>query len=158
LQSSSSSSSSQEQEKREKKKKKTREKKMTKERMLTVTHQWTGIMGFSIDTLPWVGPLPSPPSPPHHQDSKAPSTIYTLAGYTGHGMPNAWLCGKSIVTIMLEEDDTVEKGVEKAVREDGLPEAYVFSKERMERAARLKSVEVQDREEEGGFRAEVVAR
>jgi glycine/D-amino acid oxidase-like deaminating enzyme len=110
------------------------------EQELTATHQWTGIMGFSRDNLPWVGEVPG---------SKG---VFVLAGYTGHGMPNAWLCGKSVATMVLEDD--VGVAVEK-VPEQGLPRAYLVNEERIERARKLETVEAQD--EDHAFRAEVVA-
>jgi glycine/D-amino acid oxidase-like deaminating enzyme len=110
------------------------------EQELTATHQWTGIMGFSRDNLPWVGEVPG---------SKG---VFVLAGYTGHGMPNAWLCGKSVATMVLGDD--VGVAVEK-VSEQGLPRAYLVNEERIERARKLETVEAQD--EDHAFRAEVVA-
>lgn len=38
---------------------------------LTATHQWTGIMGYSRDNHPWVGPIPEQPG------------IWLAGGYTG---------------------------------------------------------------------------
>ncbi|KAI4845277.1 FAD dependent oxidoreductase [Aureobasidium sp. EXF-8845] len=110
------------------------------EQELTATHQWTGIMGFSRDNLPWVGQVPG---------SKG---VFVLAGYTGHGMPNAWLCGKSVATMVLGGD--VDVAVDKAV-EQGLPRAYLLNDERIEKARKLDTVEAQD--EDHAFRAEVVA-
>jgi hypothetical protein len=110
------------------------------EQELTATHQWTGIMGFSRDNLPWVGEVPGS------------AGLFVLAGYTGHGMPNAWLCGKSVATMVLEDDVSV--AVEKVV-EEGLPRAYLLNEERIEKARKLDTVEAQD--EDHAFRAEVVA-
>lgn len=110
------------------------------EQELTATHEWTGIMGFSRDNLPWVGEVPESPG------------LFVLAGYTGHGMPNAWLCGKSVATMVLGED--VGVAVEKAV-EQGLPRAYLLNEERIEKARKLDTVEAQD--EDHAFRTEVVA-
>lgn len=107
---------------------------------LQATHQWTGIMGFSRDNLPWVGEVPSSPR------------LFVLAGYTGHGMPNAWLCGKSVAAMVLAEN--VDAAVEKCVQQ-GLPRAYLMTDERMKKARELDTVEVQD--EGHAFRAEVVA-
>jgi len=110
------------------------------ERELKATHQWTGIMGFSRDNLPWVGEVPGS------------AGLFVLAGYTGHGMPNAWLCGKSVAAMVLEKnvDATVEKCVEQ-----GLPRAYLMTEERIKKARELDTVEVQD--EGHAFRAEIVA-
>ncbi|KAG9588060.1 FAD dependent oxidoreductase, partial [Aureobasidium melanogenum] len=107
---------------------------------LQATHEWTGIMGFSRDSLPWVGEVP---------DHKG---IFVAAGYTGHGMPNAWLCGKSVATMVLGDDTDV--AVEKAV-EEGLPKAYLLNEERIGRARKTDTVEVQD--EDHMFKAEVIA-
>ncbi|KEQ78034.1 FAD dependent oxidoreductase, partial [Aureobasidium namibiae CBS 147.97] len=96
---------------------------------LQATHQWTGIMGFSRDNLPWVGEIPGS------------SGIFVLAGYTGHGMPNAWLCGKSVAAMVLASD--VDAAVEKCV-EQGLPRAYLMTEERMKKSRELDTVEVQD--------------
>ncbi|CAD0081706.1 unnamed protein product, partial [Aureobasidium vineae] len=110
------------------------------EKELKATHEWTGIMGFSRDNLPWVGEVPD------HEG------VFVLAGYTGHGMPNAWLCGKSVATMVLGDD--VDVAIEKAV-EEGLPRAYLMNQERVERARKLETVEAQD--EDHMFKAEVVA-
>jgi len=110
------------------------------EEELKATHEWTGIMGFSRDNLPWVGEVPG------HEG------VFVAAGYTGHGMPNAWLCGKSVATMVLGDDTNM--AVEKAV-EEGLPRAYLLNEERINKARKLDTVEVQD--EDHMFKAEVVA-
>mgnify|MGYP002477136255 FL=1 len=107
---------------------------------LEATHEWTGIMGFSRDNLPWVGPVPEKEG------------VFVVAGYTGHGMPNAWLCGKSLATMVSGED--IGTAIEKAV-EGGLPTAYLLNKDRIEKARKLDTVEVQD--EDHMFKAEVMA-
>jgi gamma-glutamylputrescine oxidase len=55
-----------------------------------VTHRWAGIMGFSRDGLPMVGPVPG--------------TAGALAGvgFTGHGFGFAFLAGKALATQVLE--------------------------------------------------------
>ncbi|CAK4033779.1 fad dependent oxidoreductase like [Lecanosticta acicola] len=93
-------------------------------REMRATHEWTGIMGFSRDDVPWVGPVPG-------QEG-----VYTAAGFTGHGMPNTWLCGKAVALMV---GRSLEGGEEAAVmdevrKETGLPESYLSSKERMEKA------------------------
>lgn len=110
------------------------------EKGFKATHEWTGIMGFSRDNLPWVGAAPET------------RNLFVLAGYTGHGMPNAWLCGRAVATMVREDD--VNVGIKKAVG-DGLPRAYLFNEERVQRVRKLDTVEVQD--EDHAFRAEVVA-
>ncbi|KAI8916781.1 FAD dependent oxidoreductase [Powellomyces hirtus] len=44
--------------------------------------EWAGIMGFSADRLPFVGPV--------GEDRPG---VFVCAGYTGHGMPRAFLSG-----------------------------------------------------------------
>lgn len=114
---------------------------------LQATHQWSGIWGTSRDRHPWVGAVP---------DREG---IWLAGGYSGHGMPNASLCGKAVVEMVLGSEsgapaDCVE---ERLIRRGELPAAYVITKERMERAQEMESVEVQDRiwmegkeEDEGG--------
>lgn len=62
-----------------------------------IEQEWTGIMGFTIDHLPLVGPLPG--------DEKQ----FLLCGYNGNGMPNIFLCGKAIAR-MIAKDDPYEEG------------------------------------------------
>ncbi|TKA74359.1 hypothetical protein B0A55_05509 [Friedmanniomyces simplex] len=110
------------------------------------THEWSGIMGFSRDERPWVGPVPA------NADADAQSTpgpgLYVSAGYTGHGMPNTWLCGKAVAlmvrkTLAFPQDP--EWAVEMAAGEVGLPACYRLTGERMARALRAeRSVEEKD--------------
>ncbi|KAK6005055.1 hypothetical protein QM012_007834 [Aureobasidium pullulans] len=113
---------------------------MEGENELQATHEWTGIMGFSRDSLPWVGEVPNYRG------------VFVAAGYTGHGMPNAWLCGKSVATMVLGNDTSM--AVEKAVKE-GLPRAYLLTEERIGRVRKLDTVEMQDADHM--FKAEVIA-
>jgi len=56
-----------------------------------VTHRWSGIMGFSQDGLPIVGPAPGSPQ------------VLVAAGYTGHGFGFAWRCGELAADAILGE-------------------------------------------------------
>jgi len=47
-----------------------------------VTHRWAGIMGFTADELPLVGPVPGQPG------------VYICGGYSGHGMGFAFQCAR----------------------------------------------------------------
>lgn len=99
--------------------------------------QWTGVMGFSRDEVPWVGPVPG-------QEG-----IFVAAGYTGHGMPNTWLSGKAVAE-MVEASlggGDLEAVVEAAREATGLPRAYQVSVERIERAMKGESVEAKDHAE-----------
>lgn len=102
---------------------------------MEATHIWTGIMGFSRDEHPWVGQVPDVPD------------TYIAAGFTGHGMPNTWLSGKAVALMVQKALEGGKKGedVIKEVREEtGLPECYVCTKERMERAMEMEDVEERD--------------
>ena len=48
---------------------------------LQIERAWSGIIGWSCDGMPWVGPLPDRP---HH---------IVCAGFCGHGMSRAYLAG-----------------------------------------------------------------
>lgn len=99
--------------------------------------QWTGIMGFSRDEVPWVGPVPGKEG------------LFVAAGFTGHGMPNTWLSGKAVASMVdatLSGSDEVA-AVEAAKKETGLPSAYQVSAERIERAMAGESVEKKDHAE-----------
>jgi len=56
-----------------------------------ITHRWSGIMGFSQDGLPIVGPAPGSPQ------------VLVAAGYTGHGFGFAWRCGELAADAILGE-------------------------------------------------------
>lgn len=53
-----------------------------------VEMEWIGIMGFTPDHQPLIGPLTKQPGQ------------YILAGYSGHGMPVAFLAGKHIAQMI----------------------------------------------------------
>jgi len=96
---------------------------------LDASHQWTGIMGYSRDGIPWVGPVPSRPG------------VFIAAGYTGNGMPNAFLCGHAVAAMVtsdlqgLDQEAVVLAAVENS--EIGLPRAYLVSRQRIEEAWKL---------------------
>lgn len=75
---------------------------------------WTGIMGFTSDSLPLVGLLPG------EATSRSGQREWIAAGFNGYGMANAWLCGKHIAEQVLGK------------KEDGLlPRSYLISTERL---------------------------
>jgi glycine/D-amino acid oxidase-like deaminating enzyme len=59
-------------------------------RGLKITHRWAGIMGFSGDELPNVGPVPGAPG------------VYAAAGYHGHGLGYAVISAKAVTELMLD--------------------------------------------------------
>lgn len=104
---------------------------------MQAVRQWTGIMGFSRDEAPWVGPVPGKEG------------VFVAAGYTGHGMPNTWLSGKAVASMVgtsLGGEDA-DTAVEAARITTGLPRAYQVSAERIEKAMARGSVEELDEAE-----------
>lgn len=62
-----------------------------------VRMRWAGIMGFSRDGLPLLGPLPDR------------TRTHVLAGFTGHGLGMALACGKLVARRMLDRVDAHER-------------------------------------------------
>ena len=60
-----------------------------------VTHRWAGIMGFSPDGLPLVGPVAGMPN------------VYVCGGYTGHGMGFAVNAARVLVASILDGGDAI---------------------------------------------------
>lgn len=118
--------------------------------MLEATHQWSGIMAFSRDDLPWVGPVPERLT----ESGKVAHGRFLAAGYTGHGMPNAWLSGKAVASMVEETLSTTDDDVDIAQREDaavltaietiGLPKAYLITQARIKAALALDDVGSRD--------------
>ena len=78
-----------------------------------VSKIWTGVMGYSFDSLPHLGEIPGKPGQ------------YILAGFNGHGMPVIWLAAKGIA-------EMVANG--KTYEETGLPRIAKTTAERIEKA------------------------
>ena len=57
-------------------------------RALKVTHRWAGIMGFSCDELPSIGPVPGSVN------------VYAAAGYHGHGLGFAVSAARAVAEMM----------------------------------------------------------
>lgn len=60
-----------------------------------VTHRWAGIMDFSIDGFPFVGPVPGE------------SGLLTAVGFTGHGFGYAQMAADWLATRILDGSDEV---------------------------------------------------
>jgi glycine/D-amino acid oxidase-like deaminating enzyme len=86
---------------------------------LELTHEWTGIMGYSGDSNPWVGRVPR--TLIIGLDAEDDSAgLWMSAGYEGHGMPVAPRCGIAIAHMILQSDDRVK-----------VPEQWLISEERV---------------------------
>lgn len=69
------------------------------------------VMGYSSDRLPRVGPIPNRQG------------MYIMAGFTGHGMPQVFLCAKGIAKMVLEGG---------SFKDTGLPALFEESQERLD--------------------------
>ncbi|KAJ9653625.1 hypothetical protein H2198_007216 [Neophaeococcomyces mojaviensis] len=109
---------------------------------LKASHQWTGIKGYSRDNMPWVGKVPS-----QENNESFENGLWLCGGYTGHGMPNATLCGKAVVEMVLAEEQgntNYESICEKLVKDQDIPQIYLITHDRLKAAHGLPSVVEQD--------------
>jgi len=83
---------------------------------------WSGIMGFTADRLPLVGPLP--PCVTGRGDKDRGEWI--AAGFNGYGMPLCWSSGEAVAKMLLGIDV-----------DDFLPEVFLASQERLQGSARM---------------------
>eukprot|EP00939_MAST-03C_sp_MAST-3C-sp1_P001754 g1754.t1 len=56
---------------------------------IAVEAQWTGIIGWSCDDTPWVGGVPGR------------ENVFVCAGFSGHGMCQAFLCGAFVAEMVM---------------------------------------------------------
>ena len=114
-----------------------------------VVDHWTGIMGCTIDVLPFVGRLDESltarkaPKMGRPRGADAPPkeplcpAEWIAAGYNGQGMVHAWLCGVAIGLMVLGRQDVkadARPGIPGGKVVDWLPREFVISKERLDRA------------------------
>ncbi len=61
-------------------------------------------------------------------------------------MPNATLCGKAVVEMLLAQESgvAVDEAQKVLIADGSIPRAYVITQERIERCKTIDSVEVQD--------------
>lgn len=77
-----------------------------------IRKEWTGIMGFSSDGLPYIGEVPGE------------TGLWVAASFQGHGMVLCWLCAKALVAIINGEEEGLE---------DWFPNAFRVSRERLKK-------------------------
>ena len=106
---------------------------------LEPTYEWAGIMGYSRDGYPWVGPVP--------ESTGGGCGLWICAGYTGGGMPNAALCAKAVAG-MIVAGNNKDEGAHLADEVD-IPPEFVLTEERLERARTCETIAEQD--ERGAF-------
>lgn len=110
---------------------------------LAASHQWTGIKGYSRDNMPWVGKVPIQAE----GEVLFEQGLWLCGGYSGHGMPNAMLCGKAVVEMVLAEEEgtsTYESIGKKLVQNGDIPEMYLITADRLKAVNKLPSVAEQD--------------
>ncbi|KAJ4252747.1 hypothetical protein NW762_010653 [Fusarium torreyae] len=66
---------------------------------------WTGIMGYSSDRIPRIGAIPDRPG------------MYIMGGFTGHGMPQVFLCAKGLAKMVLHQTDFQSTGIPRLFEE-----------------------------------------
>ncbi|UKZ52373.1 hypothetical protein TrVGV298_006149 [Trichoderma virens] len=91
------------------------------------------IMGFSRDGWPWVGPVPD--------SAGGGDGLWLCAGYSGGGMPNAALCAKAVVDMMIPG----HKDGGEVVDMVDLPREYLLTEDRLERARARETVAEADK-------------
>ncbi|KUI62495.1 putative oxidoreductase OrdL [Cytospora mali] len=72
---------------------------------------WTGIMGYSSDGWPFIGPVPRRPNQ------------FVIAGFTGHGMPQIFLSAKGIADMVVGGSN---------FKSTGVPRVYELTQERLD--------------------------
>jgi glycine/D-amino acid oxidase-like deaminating enzyme len=113
-----------------------------------VKSMWTGIMGFTVDMMPFVGRLESRitgrvvPKGQNSEGERKRDRVepgeWIAAGYNGEGMVNAWLCGVAVGLMLLGRDKmdlAATPGRPGGKVADWLPTEYVISKERLDKAS-----------------------
>jgi glycine/D-amino acid oxidase-like deaminating enzyme len=65
---------------------------------------WTGVMGYSYDSLSHVGEVPGRPQQ------------YIVAGFNGHGMPVIWLAAKGLAQMINEGVEFEKTGVPRVMK------------------------------------------
>jgi glycine/D-amino acid oxidase-like deaminating enzyme len=65
---------------------------------IPVAHRWSGIMGFSRDGYPFIGPMPGRPR------------LLVAAGYTGHGGPYFAIVARCVAELVIDGRSEVPIG------------------------------------------------
>ncbi|XWW94245.1 hypothetical protein V2A60_002188 [Cordyceps javanica] len=84
---------------------------------------WTGIMGFTGDRLPLVGPLPESATR-RGRGEGGEGGEWIAAGFNGYGMSLCWACGEAVAKMVLGMDVS-----------EFLPEAFLATRQRIEQPA-----------------------
>lgn len=87
----------------------------------TVKKIWSGIMGFTADRLPLVGPLARSVTKRGVDGGE-----FIAAGFNGYGMPLCWSCGEAVAKMLLD----IDVG-------DLLPDLFLATEERLRDEQRM---------------------
>lgn len=82
---------------------------------LKASMEWTGIMAYSRDQVPWIGAVP--------EALGGGEGLFMAAGFSGHGMPRCALAGRGVARMMTGSAEG-----------HGLPGAFLASEERAVKA------------------------
>ncbi|KAK7448463.1 hypothetical protein VKT23_013725 [Stygiomarasmius scandens] len=74
---------------------------------------WTGVLGMTPDSVPFVGPIPSSPGQ------------FVIAGFNGHGMARIFGCAPGLAKLIL--------GEVKSWEETGMPKCFQITEERLDK-------------------------
>jgi glycine/D-amino acid oxidase-like deaminating enzyme len=85
---------------------------------------WTGTIGFSVDSLPWVGAIPEKVAGGRRRGT---GMEWICAGYSGEGMVNAWGCGRGLAVMLRNE-------LYKENASTGVPQAMLITEKRVKKA------------------------
>jgi glycine/D-amino acid oxidase-like deaminating enzyme len=100
---------------------------------LEPTFEWSGIMGYSRDGWPWVGPVP--------ETAGGGEGLWLCAAYTGSGMPNATLCAKAAVDLIISG----HKDGDKVAGNVDLPPEYLLTEDRLKKARTCETIAEADK-------------
>lgn len=84
---------------------------------------WSGVMGFSADGYPFVGPVPGEEG------------LYLDVSFQGHGMVLCFLCARALADMVLGRGAGGEQGAEEQLK-DWFPDAYRVTSERLQKKFR----------------------
>lgn len=83
-----------------------------------ITDIWSGVMGFSSDSMPWVGEVPGRKG------------IFVTAGFGGHGMPRILGCSRVLAELVLADGDKSKTRLH-------IPKPYYITEQRLESKVNL---------------------
>jgi glycine/D-amino acid oxidase-like deaminating enzyme len=93
-------------------------------REIAVEAMWTGIMGFSVDGCPWVGPV----------KGTGGGREWVCAGFSGEGMVNAWGCGRALAAMVRKEIKIGLRAEDDEFLDQQFPEVMRISAKRLKKS------------------------